>query len=151
MKSILFFCLLTILPLSATNIERGKVPLLEPFQGLEVYMLPGENVFPLLDNCEIDRNKYVQYWQPSKQQVEIIDKRLNVALNERGIVVSPKIVQKLYFGLGDDSSNEKVFIFLYTGLKEDITIDVGNEKFSCLRVMTKAEFDLDTLAFTFLD
>jgi hypothetical protein len=136
--------------LQASSIVLGEAPLLEPEYKLDLYLIPGDNAFKLIRNCEMQNDTLNQYWRPNRQQLEIIDKKLNVELEARKIIYSPKIIQKLYFGLADGLKNEKVYIFLYPALPDEIDINIGTDEFACLKVMTKVEFDIDSLTFKFL-
>ncbi len=135
---------------SNSSIILGEPPLLEPEYKLDLYVLPGDNAFKLIKNCEMESASLNQYWRPNRQQLEIIDKKLNVELDAKKIIHNPKIIQKLYFGLADGLKSEKVYIFLYPALPEEIDINVGTDEFACLKVMTKVAFDIDTLSFEFL-
>ncbi|MGX5202412.1 hypothetical protein [Aliikangiella sp. IMCC44632] len=118
----------------------------QPIHGTNAFVLPGPNASHLVRNCGANGADLTQHWQPSKEQVRIIDNKVNLALEN----IDPKSgdfkIIKLYFGLENDKNEKYIYGFIFPiSMSEKLTIDFGEEISVCPRIESIVEFDLGSL------
>ncbi len=143
---ILLFSLLGIVGEAYASIPIVPRSYLQPITGTNAYILSGRDASKVVRICGVGDKVYLKHWQPSVAQVHIIDKKINLKLenidDRNGLY---KII-RLYFGLEDSENNKYVYTYIFpTSKEEGITVNIRDDSLICPRLKLIAEFSLDRL------
>jgi len=149
------FTVIFFLSLNATaQTSEEKKPSARTLDQAGVYILDGLSALSIIKKCGIETRDLTRYWNPTEQQIQLIDKKLNTELEKQGFKLDPVETHKQYVAAETANGEEYVYTFIYPSQKKSVYFELENTAVICNRedkLSIRVEFDLQTFKFTFYD
>jgi len=153
--TLLIASVLIITNSSATSpFPEEKKPSARTLDQAGVYILDGISALSIIKRCGIENRDLMRYWNPTEQQIELIDKKLNSELEKKGFKIDPLETHKQYVAAETTDGEEFVYALIYPSQKKSVYFELENTAVICNRedkLSIRVEFDLQTFEFTFFD